>query len=76
MFYWGLTNFHAKSQSQHPKNLSDYCVSVTLSFSVTASPIRPSLAERILIYHSSALSRNKFKLDRTTFELIWEIHVK
>ena len=64
------------STQKTPSQLSDYCVSVTLSFPETACQIQPNLAESILICRSSALTRNKFKLDWTLFELIWEICVK
>ena len=40
------------STKKTPSHLSDYCVSVTLSFPETACPIQPNLAESILICHS------------------------
>ena len=59
------------STQKTPSHLSDYCFNVTLRFPETACPIHSHLP---LIW--SALTRNKFKLDRTIFELKWEIHVK
>ena len=64
------------STKKTPSHLSDYCVSVTLSFPETACLIQPDLAESILISHSSALSRSKFKPDWTNFGLLWETCVK
>ena len=69
---WQISMLKVSLSSQKTlSHLGDYCFNVTLSFPETACPIQPNLAESILICHSSALTRNKFKLDRTIFELIW-----
>ena len=65
---WQISMLKVSLSSQKtPYHLGDYCFNVTLSFPETACPIQPNLAESILICHSSALTRNKFKLDRTIF---------